>query len=89
MATSICRAFEYSRTKTISSTYSWQKTYDDVVLEMDLQQVPGRVVEALRAIEERREVALCTQALNTWRLLMPEKHWQLSRSSTDNLRLAT
>jgi len=29
------------------------------------------------------EVALCTEASNTWRLLMPEKRWQLSRSSTD------
>ena len=53
MTTSICRAFEYSRTMTISSTYWWQKTYDDAVLEMDLPQVPGRVVEALKAIEER------------------------------------
>ena len=53
MATSICRAFEYSRTMTISSTYWWQKTYADAVLEMDLQQVPGRVVEAQKAIEER------------------------------------
>jgi len=53
MATSICRAFEYSRTMTISSTYWWQKTYDDAILEMDLQQVPGRVVEAQKAIEER------------------------------------
>ena len=53
MDTSICRAFEYSRAMTISSTYWWQKTYDDAVLEMDLQQVPGRVVEALKAIEER------------------------------------
>jgi hypothetical protein len=46
-ATSICRAFEYSRTMIISSTY------DDAVLEMDLQQAPGRVVEAQKAIEER------------------------------------
>jgi hypothetical protein len=38
---------------TISLTYRWQKTYDDAVLEMDLQRVPGRVVEALKAIEER------------------------------------
>lgn len=38
---------------TISSTYRWQKTYDDAILEIDLQQVPGRVVEALKAIEER------------------------------------
>ena len=38
---------------TISSTSWWQKTYDDAVLEMDLRQVPGRAVEALKAIEER------------------------------------
>jgi hypothetical protein len=73
---------------TISSTYWWQKTYDDAVLEMDLQQVPGRVVEAQKAIEERLRSCIVYGASNTWRLLMPEKRWQLSRSSTDNLRLA-
>lgn len=53
MATSICWAFAYSRTMKISSTYRWQKAYDDAVLEMDLHQVPSRVVEALKAIEQR------------------------------------
>jgi hypothetical protein len=38
---------------TISATYWWQKNYDAAVLEMDLKQVPGRVLEALKAIEER------------------------------------
>jgi hypothetical protein len=38
---------------TISATYWWQKNYDAAVLEMDLKQVPGRVLDALKAIEER------------------------------------
>jgi hypothetical protein len=38
---------------TIPMTYWWQKTYDAAVLEMDLAKLPGRVMEALQAIEER------------------------------------
>jgi hypothetical protein len=38
---------------TATANYWWQKAYDAAVLEMDSAQVPGRVVEALKAIEER------------------------------------
>ncbi len=38
---------------TTSKTYWWQQTYDSAVLEVDRAQVPGRVVTALKAIEER------------------------------------
>jgi hypothetical protein len=38
---------------TTPMAYWWQQTYDAAVLEMDLAQVPGRVVTALKAIEER------------------------------------
>lgn len=38
---------------TSPTVYWWQKAYDAAVLEMDLTQVPGRVIAALRAIEER------------------------------------
>jgi predicted fused transcriptional regulator/phosphomethylpyrimidine kinase len=38
---------------TTAKVYWWQQTYDAAVLEMDLAQVPGRVVAALKAIEER------------------------------------
>jgi predicted fused transcriptional regulator/phosphomethylpyrimidine kinase len=38
---------------TTPMVYWWQQTYDAAVLEMDLAQVPGRVVTALKAIEER------------------------------------
>jgi hypothetical protein len=36
-----------------STVYRWQTPYDSAVLEMDLTQIPGRVKEALGAIEER------------------------------------
>jgi len=35
------------------TTYGWQSAFDKAVLEMDRAQVPGRVAEALRAIDER------------------------------------
>jgi hypothetical protein len=38
---------------TTTVNYWWQKAYDAAVLEMDSAQVPVRVVEALKAIEER------------------------------------
>jgi hypothetical protein len=38
---------------TTPMAYCWQQTYDAAVLEVDLAQVPGRVVTALKAIEER------------------------------------
>jgi hypothetical protein len=36
-----------------STVYRWQTPYDSAVLEMDLAQIPVRVKEALKAIEER------------------------------------
>ena len=33
--------------------YQWQTTYDSAVLEIDLTQIPDRVTEALKAIDER------------------------------------
>lgn len=33
--------------------YRWQDAFDAAVLEMDLAQLPGRIVEALQTIEER------------------------------------
>ena len=33
--------------------YRWQTTYDSAVLEMDPVQMPDRVNEALKAIDER------------------------------------
>jgi predicted fused transcriptional regulator/phosphomethylpyrimidine kinase len=38
---------------TNSTVYWWQQTFDAAILETDLAKVPGRVVEALKAIEER------------------------------------
>lgn len=38
---------------TTPTVYWWQQTYDAAVLEMDLAKMPGRVVTALKAIEER------------------------------------
>ncbi len=38
-----------------ATTYGWQKNYDAAVLEMDLAQLPNRVKDALKAIEERME----------------------------------
>ena len=38
---------------TNSTVYRWQTPYDSAVLEMDLAQIPTRVKEALKAIEER------------------------------------
>ncbi len=38
---------------TSPTIYWWQKAYDAAVLEMDLTQVPGRIIAALKAIEER------------------------------------
>jgi hypothetical protein len=38
---------------TDTTVYRWQTTYDSAVLEMDLAQMPGRVTEALKAIDER------------------------------------
>ena len=38
---------------TTPMVYRWQQTYDAAVLEMDLAQLPSRVVTALNAIEER------------------------------------
>jgi hypothetical protein len=35
------------------TTYLWQKPYDAAVLEMDQEQLPGRVQNAFNAIEER------------------------------------
>jgi hypothetical protein len=34
-------------------TYWWQHAFDKAVLEMDWAQLPGRIAEALQAIEER------------------------------------
>jgi hypothetical protein len=34
-------------------TYWWQSSFDKAVLEMDWAQVPARIAEALKAIEER------------------------------------
>jgi hypothetical protein len=36
-----------------STVYPWQTTYDSAVLEMDLAQIPDRVSQALKAIDER------------------------------------
>ena len=33
--------------------YRWRTAYDSAVLEMDVAQMPDRVKEALKAIEER------------------------------------
>jgi hypothetical protein len=38
---------------TSPTVYRWQTPYDSAVLEMDLTQIPFRVREALKAIEER------------------------------------
>ena len=38
---------------TNSKTYWWQNAFDKAVLEMDWAQVPARIAEALKAIEER------------------------------------
>ena len=38
---------------TNSTTYWWQNAYDKAVLEMDWAQLPGRIAEALKAIEQR------------------------------------
>ena len=38
---------------TAPTVYGWQATYDSAVLEMDLAQIPDRIKEALKAIEER------------------------------------
>ena len=38
---------------TSPTVYRWQTTYDSAVLEMDLAQMPDRVKEALKAIDER------------------------------------
>jgi hypothetical protein len=35
------------------SIYPWQATCDSAVLEMDITQMPDRVTEALKAIDER------------------------------------
>lgn len=35
------------------TTYLWQKPYDAAVLEVDRDQLPGRVQHAFSAIEER------------------------------------
>ena len=37
------------------ATYRWQKNYDAAVLEMDSAQLPSRVKDALKSIEERME----------------------------------
>jgi len=34
-------------------TYWWQNAFDKAVLEMDWAKRPGRIAEALKAIEER------------------------------------
>jgi hypothetical protein len=38
-----------------TTTYWWQKNYDAAVLEMDAAQLPSRVKDALKSIEERME----------------------------------
>ncbi len=38
---------------TNSTSYWWQHAFDKAVLEMDWAQVPARIAEALKAIEER------------------------------------
>jgi hypothetical protein len=38
-----------------ATTYLWQKNYDAAVLEMDSAQLPNRVKDALKSIEERME----------------------------------
>lgn len=41
-----------------ATTYWWQKNYDAAVLEMDSAQLPNRVNEALKAIDERLETRI-------------------------------
>ena len=38
-----------------ATTYWWQKNYDAAVLEVDSAQLPSRVKDALKSIEERME----------------------------------
>jgi hypothetical protein len=35
------------------TTYLWQQPYDSALLEMDLELLPARVLNAFNAIEER------------------------------------
>jgi hypothetical protein len=41
-----------------ATTYWWQKNYDAAVLEVDSAQLPNRVKDALKSIEERLETRI-------------------------------
>jgi hypothetical protein len=54
---------------TTSATYLWQKAYDAAVLEMDSAQVPGRIVAAMKAIEERTRSCFVDGSIEYWAIV--------------------